>query len=72
MKITVELSDKETEEICRMAGEKKKGPAVRKLALESLALRRREVLLGRIVSGKANVELPDWMTLRRDRESSWT
>jgi hypothetical protein len=27
MKITVELSDSEVEEICRLTGEKKKGPA---------------------------------------------
>ena len=71
MKITVEISDKEVDEIRLFSGERKKGPAIRKLALESLALRRREALLEKVVSGKTSVDLPDWKTLRQDRGFSW-
>ena len=72
MRITVEISDKESEEMRLLSGERKKGPAIRKLALESLALRRREALLQNVVSGKTSVDLPDWKTLRKDRKLSWT
>ena len=44
MKITVEISDSEVKEICRVTGERKKGPAIRKLVTDALMLKRRESL----------------------------
>lgn len=57
MKITVELSDSDLKEICRVTGEKKKGPAIRKLVMDALTLKRREKLAQRFISGEWGVEL---------------
>jgi hypothetical protein len=57
MKITVEVPDSELKEICRVTGEKKKGPAIRKLVQEALALKRREDLIQKVISGRWGVEL---------------
>ena len=57
MKITVEVPDSELKEICRVTGEKKKGPAIRKLVKEALALKRREELAQKFISGEWGVEL---------------
>lgn len=66
MKITVDLPDKAIRDICRHAGERKKGPAIRKLVLEAAMLRRRRELLKRVTSGELSVDLPDWRVLRED------
>ena len=57
MKITVEFPDSEMKEICRVTGEKKKGPAIRKLIGEALMLKRREALAQKFISGQWGVEL---------------
>lgn len=57
MKITVEISDSDAKEICHVTGEKKKGPAIRKLILEALQLKRREKLAEKFVSGEWGVQL---------------
>jgi hypothetical protein len=41
MKVTVELSDQEMTEILELTGERKKGPAIRRLMEEALQQRRR-------------------------------
>lgn len=57
MKITVEFPDSEMKEICRVTGERKKGPAIRKLVGEALMLKRREALAQKFISGEWGVEL---------------
>ena len=51
MKITIEVSDSEMQEICRITGESKKGPAIRKLVADALMLKRREALAEKFISG---------------------
>ena len=68
MKITVDLPDKDVRDICRFAGERKKGPAIRKLVLEAAMLKRRKELLSKVTSGEWFVDLPDWRELRQDCE----
>lgn len=57
MKITVEFPDSEVKEICRVTGEKKKGPAIRKLVTDALRLKRRAALVEKFLSGEWGVEL---------------
>ena len=57
MKITVELSDSEMKEVCKVTGERKKGPAIRKLVSDALMLRRRERLAQKFIAGEWGVEL---------------
>ena len=57
MKVTVELSDKEMAEILDLTGERKKGPAIRRLMEEALQQRRRAQLAQRFLSGEWGVEL---------------
>jgi hypothetical protein len=57
MKITVEIPDSEIKEICRMTGENKKGPAIRKLVTDALMLKRRESLAKKFIDGEWGVEL---------------
>jgi hypothetical protein len=57
MKITVEFPDSEIKEICRVTGERKKGPAIRKLVADALMLKRREALAEKFISGEWGVEL---------------
>ena len=56
MKVTVELSDSELKDICRLTGELKKGPAIRKLVLDALKMKRREEIAAKFISGKWGVE----------------
>ncbi len=72
MKVSVELSDSELEDICRLTGEKKKGPAIRKLVVDSLLLRRREEIAQRFIDGKVGVKLEGFEALRiQDRKLRW-
>jgi hypothetical protein len=57
MKVTVELSDSELKDICRLTGESKKGPAIRTLVLSALTMKRREEIVGKFISGQWGVEL---------------
>ena len=57
MKITVDISDSDVAEICRVNGEKKKGPAIRKLVIDALQLKRRERLAQKFISGEWGAEL---------------
>jgi hypothetical protein len=67
MKITVELSENEMEEIIHITNEKRKGPAIRMLARDALKLRKREALRQKIMKGEWSVEIPDLRKLRADR-----
>jgi hypothetical protein len=69
MKVTVELSDKEMAEILDLTGERKKGPAIRRLMEEALQLRRRAQIAQRFLSGEWGVELEAFEADReRDRQ----
>ena len=57
MKVTVELSDQEMTEILELTGERKKGPAIRRLMEEALQQRRRAQIVQRFLSGEWGVEL---------------
>ena len=57
MKITVELSDSEINEIRLLTGERKKGPAIRKLVAEALMLKRRREIAEKFISGEWGAEL---------------
>jgi hypothetical protein len=57
MKITVEISDSDLKEVCRVTGEHKKGPAIRKLVADALLLKRRAALAQKFISGQWGVEL---------------
>ena len=66
MKVTVELSDQEMAEILNLTGERKKGPAIRRLMEEALQQRRRAQIAQRFLSGEWGVELE---TYEADQES---
>ncbi|WP_255090908.1 hypothetical protein [Vulcanococcus limneticus] len=57
MKVTVELSDQEMAEVLELTGERKKGPAIRRLMEEALQQRRRARIAQRFLSGEWGVEL---------------
>lgn len=57
MKVTVELSETEMAEILDLTGERKKGPAIRRLMEEALQQRRRVQIAQRFLSGEWGVEL---------------
>jgi len=57
MKVTVELSDQEMAEVLELTGERKKGPAIRRLMEEALQQRRRAQIAKRFLSGEWGVEL---------------
>jgi hypothetical protein len=57
MKISVEITASEMKEICRVTGESKKGPAIRKLVAEALMLKRREKVAQKFITGEWGVEL---------------
>ena len=57
MKVTVELSDSEMSEILDLTGERKKGPAIRRLMEEALQLRRRARIAQKFLNGEWGVEL---------------
>jgi hypothetical protein len=65
MKVTVDLSDNEMQEILELTGERKKGPAIRRLMEEALQQRRRAQIARRFLSGEWGVELE---TFEADQE----
>ena len=69
MKVTVELSDQEMAEVLELTGERKKGPAIRRLMDEALQLRRRAQIAQRFLSGEWGVELASFEAdQQRDRQ----
>ncbi len=78
MRITVEISDSDVEEICRVTGERKKGTAIRKLVLDALMLKRRARIAQRFITGEWGVELSGFeaaqtaeRTAERRRAKRW-
>jgi hypothetical protein len=74
MKVTVELSDHEMAEILDLTGERKKGPAIRRLMEEALQKRRRAQIAERFLSGEWGVELESFEADQqrdRQREQEW-
>jgi hypothetical protein len=71
MKITVEVADSELKEICFFTGEKKKGPAIRKMVTDALMMKRRERLAQKFISGEWGVELSTFEEVRaKDRQAA--
>jgi len=69
MKVTVELSDHAMAEILDLTGERKKGPAIRRLMEEALQQRRRGQIAQRFLSGEWGVELESFEAdQERDRQ----
>ena len=69
MKVTVELSSHEMAEILDLTGERKKGPAIRRLMEEALQQRRRAQIAQRFLSGEWGVELERFEAdQQRDRQ----
>ncbi|WP_255018646.1 hypothetical protein [Cyanobium sp. WKJ7-Wakatipu] len=60
MKVTVELSDAEMTEILELTGERKKGPAIRRLMEEALQQHRRAQIAKRFLIGEWGVELESY------------
>ena len=60
MKVTVELSDTEMAEILELTGERKKGPAIRRLMEEALQQHRRAQIAQRFLSGEWGVQLESY------------
>lgn len=67
MKVTVELSDQEMAEILDLTGERKKGPAIRRLMEQALQQRRRAQIAQRFLSGEWGVEL-DAFEVEQEKE----
>jgi hypothetical protein len=57
MRITLDFPDSDIKEICRVAGESKKGPAIRKLVTDALMLKRRGRLAQKFITSRWSVEL---------------
>lgn len=69
MKVTVELSDQEMAEVLELTGERKKGPAIRRLMEQALQQRRRAQIAEQFLSGAWGVELESFEADRqRDRQ----
>lgn len=67
MKISVELSDSEINEIRQFTHEKRKGPAIRRLVIDALRLAKRQELCAKFASNEWSVDLPAIEDLRQDR-----
>ncbi len=65
MKITVEFSEKEMKEISRATGIKKKGPAIRKIVMDEVMVRRRRDVVQKCVSGQWGMEFKDYEAGRK-------
>lgn len=72
VKITVELSDEELREVIRVSGTTQKGPAIRKIVLDALMLRRRAATTEKFMNGEWGAELKGFEKLRAlDRKDTW-
>lgn len=71
MKVTVELSDEDLREICRVTGLGKKGPAIRQLVGEALRMKRRAEISEKFVTGEWSAELKGYEEAKEsDRSQS--
>jgi len=75
MKVTVELSETEMAEILNLTGERKKGPAIRRLMVEALQQHRRVLIAQRFLSGEWGVQLESYeadQERERQRDQEYT
>jgi hypothetical protein len=75
MKVTVELSETEMAEILNLTGERKKGPAIRRLMEEALQQRRRAQIAQQFLSGEWGVQLESYeadQERERQRDKEYT
>ena len=71
MKISVELSDSELKDVCKFTGIKKKGPAIRKMVLDELMMRKRRAFVDEVLAGKFSAEFAGFEEARAlDRKKS--
>ena len=70
MKVSVEISDMELRDVQRVSGDKRKGPAIRSLAMEALQLRKRRAMTEKFATGAWSVTLPGAIGKGKDR-SAW-
>lgn len=71
MKITVDIPEKDLNDIMRFTGEKKKGPAIAKFLSSKPMLDRRREFSGEVMSGKVRLDLPNWEEIRKlEREQN--
>ncbi len=69
MRITVEISESDVRDICRVTGEKKKGTAIQQIVADALRLRRRAELLKKYARGEGTLEFAGFEEGRKkDRE----
>jgi hypothetical protein len=68
MKVTVEISEKDLNEILKFTHEKRKGAAIRQLAMEALALKKRREILDDLETGTWSVDIPEIEKLREQRD----
>jgi hypothetical protein len=68
MKVTVEISENDLNEILRVTRERRKGAAILQLAMEALMLKKRHEILDELEAGKWGIDLPPIETLRQDRD----
>ncbi len=66
MKITVEISDSDLKEVCRITGVHKKGPAIRKLVADALLMKERAAMVQKFIQGKWGVRLDGYEESRRN------
>ena len=64
MKVTVELKEKDLKDICRFTGEVKKGPAIRKMVVDALMMKRRLELTEKFVTGEWTADLPSYEEMK--------
>lgn len=73
MRITVDLPESELREITRITGIAKKGPAIRKLLMDTLMLQRRAEISSKFLSGEWSAELQGYEESRAvDRQETLT
>ena len=64
MKVTVELAESEVSDICRLIGDRTKGPAVRKFVIEALRMRRRVAIGAKFITGTWGAQLAGFESSR--------
>jgi hypothetical protein len=65
MKVTVELESDEITELCALTGESKKGPAVRKVVVDALMMKKRLEIGQKFLTGEWSAELEGYEESQR-------
>ena len=73
MKISVEISDSELRRVCSITGERKKGPAIRKVLENALRQHRREEIAQKFLTGEWSAESAGYEAAKQaDRQTAQT